>query len=312
VKRFSFGGEGTAPGLFVDGGRGITRDGNGDIWVGDMPTFRNQKFSATGELLFTIPATYSPPPEGGYNQPSGVAVDGDGRLYGVDTFNWRVNSHRPDGTTGPSFGDRHTLNYPRGIAVDRAQRSIIVGNTEFSRIEKYSPDGERLWWVSSISTFAVTVDQSTGRVYAADQTRDVVTVISRDGAVLSSFGQGQLANPRGVSVDPMDGSVWVANEDSGRIAHFDADGNVLGAFDSGAAQAMEIEVSADTIFLADKRAHVIRMYDKQGSAQGSFGGLGDGLGRFRFPHGLDLLGDRLFVMESGNERIQELRIGAAA
>ena len=49
----SFGAEGTGPGQFSGGGRDITVDGDGNVWVGDMPNFRVQKFSPTGQFLLS-------------------------------------------------------------------------------------------------------------------------------------------------------------------------------------------------------------------------------------------------------------------
>jgi hypothetical protein len=71
---------------------------------------------------------------------------------------------------------------------------------------------------------------------------------------------------------------------------------------------MDLEVNNDTIFLADKSGNVIRMYTKSGTPTGTFGGGGSALGRFRNPTGMDLVGNRLYVIESGGERIQELRV----
>jgi tripartite motif-containing protein 71 len=100
----------------------------------------------------------------------------------------------------------------------------------------------------------------------------------------------------------------VSNQGNGRIVHFSSTGQALGSFASGASQAAGIAVSADTIFLADKGGNVIRMYSKSGTPAGTFGGSGAGLGRFRSPAGLDLVGNSLYVMEFGGERIQQLRV----
>ncbi len=53
------------------------------------------------------------------------------------------------------------------------------------------------------------------------------------------------------------------------------------------------------------------MYTKSGTPTGTFGGGGSALGRFRNPTGLDLVGNRLYVMEIRSERIQELRVVAS-
>ena len=303
----SWGGHGTGPGQFVDGGRGITADGAGDIWVGDMPTFRTQKFTPTGQHLLSAPGNAAPPPVGGYNMPESVAAFADGTVAGLDSFNWRVNLHAPDGSPRSAFGSRLVLNYPRGLAAHRSERTLVVGNTDARSVAKFALDGTRLWQTAGVQPWAVAVDQVDGTVYAAEHQLARVRVLRANGALGPTFSGG-LATPRGIAVDPVDRSVWVANQGNGRIVHFSATGRQLGSFAGGAVQAADVEVSADTVFLADKRGNTIRMFTKSGTPIGTYGSAGTGLGRFSGPAGLDLVGDRLYVMEMGGERIQELRV----
>lgn len=305
----TFGGRGATEGRFMDGGRGIAEDLDGNLWVGDMPNFRAQKFSPTGQFLLSAPSPAQPPPLGGYRLPGGVAVLGDGRIAGLDSFNWRVNLHAADGTPLSQFGSRLVFNYPRGLAADRAGGTLVVANTDGNQVDKYTPSGTRLWSADGVKAFSVAVDQSNGLIYAARFIDNAVTVLDPNGAVVRQFGSSaQLSNPRGIAVDPVDGSVWVSNQGTGRIVHYSPTGTLLGSFASGAGQAADLEVDQDTVYLADRTGNRIRWYSKAGAAQGSFGSAGSGLGRFSSPMGMDLVGGRLFVIEFGGQRIQELRI----
>ncbi len=304
----SFGGFGTGIGQFVDGGRGITRDGSGNIWVGDMPGFRSQKFSPAGQFLLSAPNPVVPPPLGGYNQPGNVAVMADNTVVGIDSFNWRVNVHNADGTPRSAFGTRTTFNYPRGIASDRSENTVVIANTDAGAVDKYTLAGTRTWRASGVKAWAVAVDQVDGRIYAAEFINNRVRVINRNGSLGATFGTGQLTNPRGIAVDPVDRSVWVSSLGTNRITHFSSTGALLGSFATGAGAAFDVEVDVDTVYLADQRGQVIRMFSKAGVSRGSFGGGGSGLGRFLGPVGLEIKGTSLYVMETTNERIQELRI----
>lgn len=310
VRVRAWGGYGTDPGEFVDGGRGITADGSGDIWVGDMPTFRSQKFSPAGQFLLSAPRGAAPPPVGGYAMPEGVAAFADGTVAGVDSFNWRVNVHNADGSPRLAFGTRLVFNYPRGLAADRGQNSLVVGNTDANSVAKYSLTGTRLWQVAGVKPWGVAVDQVDGTIYAAEFQNARVRVIARNGTLGPTFSGG-LSNPRGVAVDPVDRSVWVSNQGNGQIVHFSASGQPLGSFATGAGQPADLEVNGNTIFLADKTGNRIRMYSKAGVATGSFGSGGTTLGRFQSPAGLDLVGNRLYVIEMGGERIQELLVSTS-
>jgi DNA-binding beta-propeller fold protein YncE len=239
--------------------------------------------------------------------PESVAGFSDGTVVGIDTFNWRVNVHNADGSPRLAFGSRSTFNYPRGIAAHRSANQIVVGDTDASQVEKYTMTGQRLWQANGVKPWGIAVDQVDGRVYAAEFISNRIRVVNSNGSLGATFSGG-LSTPRFVAVDPTDRSVWVSNHGSGRIVHFSSTGQALGSFASGAGTAAGIAVSGDTIFLADKLGNQIRMYTKAGTPAGTFGGSGTGLGRFRNPTGLDLVGDRLYVMEFGGERIQELRV----
>src|SRR3989440_3406661 len=86
----SFGSEGTGPGQFSGGGRDVTGDGDGNVWVGDMPNFRAQKFAPDGRFLLAVPDPAVPPPAGGFAEPRAVGVDGAGNVFVSDTDNWRI------------------------------------------------------------------------------------------------------------------------------------------------------------------------------------------------------------------------------
>ncbi len=301
-----WGGFGVGDGRFIDGGRGLTMDGSGNVWVADMPGFRTQKFTPQGQFLLAATEPPGPPPVGGFAMPEGVAAFNDGTVVGADSFNWRVNVFNADGTPRLAFGNRNTFNYPRGIAADRSANTIVVGDTDAGQVEKYTMSGQRLWVAEGVKPWDVDIDQVDGRIYAAEFVANDIRVINSDGSLGARFSGG-LSQPRGVAVDPTDRSVWVSNMATGRIVHFSSTGQQLGSFASGANQAMGIAVNANTIFLADKGASVIRMYTKDGTAAGTFFG-GAGAARLRSPTGLDLVGTNLYVIESGAERIQQLRV----
>ncbi len=140
---------------------------------------------------------------------AGVAVDRDGNLYIVDTYNHRVRRVSPDGIISTVAGDgtsgfsgdggpatKAQLSYLSGIAADAAG-NLFIADTGNSRIRRVSTDG-------IISTVA------------GDGTQG----FSGDGAPATS---ARLNFPIGVAVDGA-GNLYIGDSGNGRIRRVDVNG----------------------------------------------------------------------------------------
>lgn len=112
-----------------------------------------------------------------------------------------------------------------------------------------------------------------------------------------------LNGPGGVAwID--DGTLLVTEYDTGTVRLVDADGaRTLPNAMQGPAG---IDAAADgTIYIAESRAHrIIGITDE--TTVTSLGGHGDEPARFRMPMDVDVLGDRMVVADTGNDRVQIL------
>ncbi|HEY3240547.1 MAG TPA: NHL repeat-containing protein [Acidimicrobiia bacterium] len=325
-----FGGFGPGNGKFIGGGRDLTVDGDGNVWVGDMPGFRAQKFSSAGVYMMSVPNPAEPPPPGGFNQPRGVAVDAAGNIFVSDTHNWRIEKFAANGTFVTAWGNRgggnYGFNYQRGLDVDLGDGSVVVADTDNHMIKKYTNSGTFVWSVGGFGTLAgqfknphsVTVGPD-GRIYVPDTQNARVQVLSSSGAPLLAFGSkgnsnGQFQFPRSVAVDP-DGSIWVSDSIRGIVQHFSPTGGYLGQLgapgsaDNQLLRAADVEVDANRVYVADVDTHKIKAWTKAGVFDGAFGGGGTGLGKLLNPHGMDLTpAGRLYVAEQTGERVQEFSV----
>lgn len=129
-------------------------DGSGNLYVGDTWGYRVYKYDKNGSPLSWASAP-APPPNGGYNQNNGVAINpADGDLFVVDTFEQRVQrfdtassclsvascpawvsefgSREPAGTQSKGFG------YPRGLTFGNGH--VWIGDNN-NAVLKWTPNG---------------------------------------------------------------------------------------------------------------------------------------------------------------------------
>lgn len=321
----SWGGFGNGDGLFSDGGREVTVDGDSNVWVGDMPSFRAQKFSPTGQFLFSVPNPPEPPVPGGFAEPRGIATDAGGNIFVADTHNFRAEKLDPNGNFLLQWGrrggdEKYTLNYPRAVAADPRDGSVVVANTDATNIKKYDANGVYQWTASVPNHSQGVAIGPDGKVYACNYNAGTVLVFSDSGQLLSQFGSlgsgnGQFSKTQSAAVDA-DGTIWVIDDLRGTVQHFSATGAFLGRFgslgsaDNQLASAWDVAVDAAYVYVSDKGNDKIKIWDKAGVFQGAYGGSGSTPGKFQGLRGVDIgANGHLYTIEQQGERIQEFSIG---
>jgi len=323
-----FGGKGTGEGRFPSGGRGVTVDQQGRVWVSDLGQFRVHVFSSGGQYQFQVPSTPSPPPLGGFNNPSDVAIDEQGNIWVIDTMNQRFQKFSPAGVALQAWGSRGggtdlSFNYPRAIAVDDTgpgcptYTCVLVGDTDAGSIVKFDANGNTVWSAGGGGTYKAwsIATAPDGTVFFPDVSRNRVVVLSAGGSLIRTFGSsgtadGRFQRPRGIAYDPSDGTIWVADATRNDIQHFSATGQFLGVIDPSipVQQLQDVQVNATHVFVADNKTHKISIFTKSGQFVASTPGGGTALGRTLGPMGLAIDGARIYVAEANGNRVQEFRI----
>jgi len=326
-----FGGGGTGPGRFPSGGRGITVGTDGRVWVSDLAQFRVHVFSSSGQFLQQVPDPPAPPPLGGWNTVSDVAVDEQGNIWGIDTMNQRFQKIAPNGTPLGEWGMRGggteaSFNYPRGIAVDDTgpgcptYSCVIVADTDAGAIVKFDANGNFIWSVGgggAIRTWSIAVAPD-GTIFAPDTGRNRVVIISPSGQEIGQFGSpgtgnGQFRFPRGIAYDPVRDSIWVADSTRGDIQEFSRTGTYRGRVSPAAVgaaqqQLMDVAVSGDYLYVSDAKTHKVSIFSK---TTGQRVYVTPSTLTLLGAMGLHVEGNALYVAESVGNRIRQLNIAGA-
>lgn len=237
----SFGSRGTGVGQFR-WPSGIAVDGSSRVYVTDGAfDTQNHRVVRIDDLDGRGWAEFGSRGRGAnqFNSPSGIWIDGTGRIYVADTSNHRVV--RMDDLSGSGWvefgrrgGREHQFVEPTDIGIDRTGRIYVTddNNNRVVRIDDMTGKG---WtWIGSPGCFVNCLGRGQfyhpsglfidgeGRIYVADSANDrIVRMNEVTGAGWITFGQegrgvGQFDSPRDIFVDAA-GRIYVVDSDNNRI-----------------------------------------------------------------------------------------------
>ncbi len=269
------GAPGRAPGLF-ETPRGLALDPAGHVFYVVDKTARIQRFGFDGRFQHLWPM-----PESQVGKPVGLSVAPDGRIYVADTHYHRIIVFDPEGEELQRFGSFGTgpgeFVYPTDIAFGDDGTIFIAEYGTNDRIQVFSSDGT---WLRTI-----------GR---------------------SGRGDGGLARPQSIALSNDGTELFVADSCNHRISVFGTDGTWRRHLGSAGHDPGEfnypygLQVLDDGSLLVSEyggdRIQVVAPDD--GRSLGSWGGTGFIKGRVHMPWGVGAADGRLFVLDSGNSRVQ--------
>lgn len=138
-------------------------------------------------------------------------------------------------------------------------------------------------------------------------------------------GRGQLDDPRGIAADITTGYTYVVDMGNDRVESFSADGSYAGSW-GGADSRVSFGTTPDglgptgiavgyegLIYVADTWNHRVVVLNSSGDAVREFGTFGDTAdapdsiaqeGFFFGPRAIAVTGDEIYVVDTGNERVQ--------
>jgi DNA-binding beta-propeller fold protein YncE len=256
---------------------------------------------------------------GEFNFPIGIAVAPGGNVYVTEHFGYRVQRFTAAGSFRNAWAVPWSPHYVYGVAV-AADGTVYVtsGQMEYeSYIGRFTPAGAILgswqakrWYPSSADHVDVS---ASGTVYVAE---GHLNRVSRYNPVGSMVGSWEIDYAEGLALAP-DGRVYLTNGFSGNnVRYYASTGSFLGSWGSegsGNGQLYDpigVDVAPDgRVYVADRMNQRIQYFTPEGSFLGKWGTRGTGKGQFIGPRDVAVSpgGKRIYVVDSGNDRIQYFR-----
>ncbi|MEM9813225.1 MAG: hypothetical protein AAF913_11180, partial [Pseudomonadota bacterium] len=230
-----------------------------------------------------------------FNQPSGVAIDVNGRIYISDTGEDRIlvfNDIAGLNVTDPLdlltlFSQPSTglnLNAPGGLGASD-DGLLYIADTGAGRVQVANSIGQLVNTIGApddgndeiAGEFLEPVDVAVcpttapgdfaGRVFVADRARDVIQVFNSDGDYIFHFGRsggdrGELSAPVGIDVD-LNCNVYVADRGNARAQMFDGNGAFLedlGTVSTPSAIAVDPRPGPGAVFVASSGEDAISAF----------------------------------------------------
>jgi cysteine-rich repeat protein len=326
---FGFGGDASeATSALIAGAFAVTVDGQGRIYVTDSFHHCVRRVELDGTITTVAGTGISgfsgdggPATAAQMLSPNGIALDGQGRLVIVDTFNQRIRRVDANGIittiagtgisggtgdTGPATSAR--LSNPNDVAVD-AQGRVLIADTYNNRIRRIEADGT-----------IITVAGTTG-----------APGYDGDGVAANTT---RLAFPYNVAVDAL-GRILIADTANRRVRRVDLAGTITTiagngspgrAGDGGPATSAELGLpqglhvdSLGRVLFVDSENHDLRRIELDGTivtlaGSATSGASGDGgaatAARLSNAHGMRVDGmDRILVADTNNDRVRRIAGG---
>jgi DNA-binding beta-propeller fold protein YncE len=257
--------------------------------------------------------------KGQFDSPTAISVAGDGSILIADTGNGRIERFSASGAflnvVDSAGGDHGTSYQPSGMAVDHVG-NIYVADTLKHRVEKLAPDGKLIAeWKGPDPGFygprRIAIDRDNS-IYVVDQGRARIVKFSPDGRVLAAWGNkgngdGQFDDPTSVAVNPKTGMVYVADPRNRRIQVFDSEGKFLAKWSVpgwGQPHGFEdlaVDPNTDRLYASSANTDSVLMFDLNGKRLGSV--TPNSPNKFEGPSGIALAGRKLYVLNTGSNRV---------
>ena len=197
------------------------------------------------------------------------------------------------------------LSKPWGVTANDSNE-IFVSYMNNNRIVVFNENGEfiRSFGENSLHCPNGVLCDNMGRIFVTSRDDNKILVFGQRGEYISTFHNGNsLSEPRGISFDA-DGNLIVCDTGNKCVRFFSPEGKIFKTIGSGRLRMpFNCVCHKGKLFVSDRDAHLIKVYNSNGRFLYEFGTNGTGNGELNHPGGLavDKMGHLLVC---SNHRVQ--------
>ncbi len=263
------------------------------------------------------------------SQPLGMDIDPDGNIYIADTGNNRILKCTQRGELLREVGgfgfDKEQFDRPVDVWAGNGLDVFVVDYNN-QRLERYDKDLNYIasYYADELQDESLQFGYPTavgfspnGEIFLADHEFNRVLRIDSFGKPKASFGdfnwgEGRLSRPAKILLTSRR-EIFVSDSTAEAMVEFDYYGNFVRRFGEGILRdpAGVAEVKRKTknanealLMVADRSNHRIVYLNPAGEVFAAFGKMGRAPEQFQFPADVAVAGTRLFVLDTGNNRVQ--------
>ena len=314
LHRFSSGGQSLPPWpLSKPNVAAVTVGTDGLVHVGFLD--RVDSFTAGGAFVRSFTGSSQ-------SQVIGMATGPDGSVYVTDTNGNRIKKYTAAGTFVTQWGGGQESSYPgsfhaiRSVAVAPGGDVFVVDERN-EHIQRFTDTGA---FVDDWGTYtrdgrlrspAGVATDAAGNVYVAETKNHQVQVFDAEGNFVRKWRHAApgdlLDSPVGIDVAP-NGDVYVASAGDDRVERYTSDGEWLSSIGVGQfTWPTSLALGGNGhLYVSDTTADRIKEFDATGTLVRSWGGSGDGDGRFSSLWGVAVGADgSVYAVDRDRPRVQQ-------
>ncbi len=344
----AFGSKGTGDDQFNNPWGIAVNKSTGDVYVTDWENDRVEELSSSGAFMrawgfgvsdgkaeFEIctsgcKAGTAGSGKGQFAGPLGIAVDGSGNVWVVDSGNNRVEEFSSEGAFIKSVGSKGTGKgqFEEPNAIGFSGNNFYVYSFAEYRVEEFSDAGAYIREFGSKGSgngqfggaYQIVSDPSSGDLYVTDTANHRVEEFTANGAFITKFGSegsgnGQFKHPFGIAVNGA-GTIYVGDNEDERIEEWEAAPaapaytSQFGAKGSENGQLKEprgVAVAKNgNIYVLDTANSRVEEFSTSGAYLEKFGSSGKEKGELSSPYAMtvDSKGN-VWIADTGNDRVDE-------